>query len=95
MRWMVSLEVEYDPIILYRLLNVLRRKDVTIDSIMLTSSPSGILFLAFVNSPEKDVEHIFNFVRRMPGVRGATRLRLDFPVPNPSPSDFNYLELAR
>jgi len=75
MQWLISLETENDPIPACRLLNILRRKGVKIGTFNLTAQASGYSLMAVVDTPESEVEHIFNFLRRTEGLRQVAYYR--------------------
>jgi len=75
MQWMISLETENDPIPACRLLNVFRRKGVKIGTLNLAASASGFSVMAVVETPESEIEHVFNFLRRTEGVQHVTCYR--------------------
>ena len=75
MQWLITLETEQDMIITCRLMNVFRRKGLTIVTLAMATRPNGFSMVAVLESPEADVEHIFNFLRRMEGVQRVTYYR--------------------
>lgn len=75
MQWLISLETENDPIPACRLLNIFRRKGVKIGTFNLAAAPHGFSVMAVVDTPEADVDHIFNFLRRGEGIRHVTYYR--------------------
>ena|SRR2546425_1031518 len=75
MQWLISLETENDPIPACRLVNIFRRKGVKIGTFNLTAQGSGFFLTAIVDTPESEVEHIFNFLRRTEGIRQVTYYR--------------------
>ena len=75
MEWLISLETENDPIPACRLLNIFRRKGVKIGTFNLAASASGFSLMAVVDTPEGDVEHLFNFLRHTEGIRHVTYYR--------------------
>ena len=75
MKWLVSLETESDPITGCRLMNIFRRKGVKIVTLAMTAQAAGYSLIALVDSPETEVEHIFNFLRRTAGVHEVTSYR--------------------
>jgi hypothetical protein len=75
MQWLISLETENDPIPACRLVNIFRRKGVKIGTFNLTAQASGFSLMAIVDTPEGEVEHIFNFLRRTEGMRHVTYYR--------------------
>ncbi len=75
MQWLVSLEADPDIILVCRLANILRRKGLSVLTLTLATRPEGLDLLALVESPESEVDHIFNFLRRTVGVRHVTCYR--------------------
>ena len=75
MQWLISLETENDPIPACRLLNIFRRKGVKIETFNLTAKAPGFSLMAVVDTPEGDVEHLFNFLRGIEGIRRVTYYR--------------------
>lgn len=75
MEWIIALEAENNPIVLGRLLNALRRKGVGINTLTLGTRATELSLMALVESPEESVEHVFNFLQRMVGVRDVTYYR--------------------
>lgn len=69
MRWLITLETEKNPIVTCRLMNVFRRKGLKIVTLAMTTQPSGHSTIAVVELPEADINHVFNFLRRIEGVR--------------------------
>jgi hypothetical protein len=75
MQWLISLETENDPIHGCRLMNIFRRKGVKIGTFNLAATTHGFSVMAVVDTPEGDVDHIFNFLRRSQGIRHVTYYR--------------------
>lgn len=75
MQWLISLETENDPIPACRLLNIFRRKGVKIATFNLTAKAPGFSLMAVVDTPEGDVDHLFNFLRGIEGIRHVTYYR--------------------
>jgi acetolactate synthase regulatory subunit len=75
MQWLISLETENDPIPACRLLNIFRRKGVKIGTFNLTAKAPGFSLMAVVDTPEGDVDHLFNFLRGIEGIRHVTYYR--------------------
>ena len=75
MQWLLALETNDDPISTCRLMNIFRRKNVKIVTLAVAARPAGLSILALVETPEADVEHIFNFLRRTEGVQHVTYYR--------------------
>jgi hypothetical protein len=75
MQWLLALETERDPISTCRLMNIFRRKGVSVLRLELESGPSGFSLAALVETRESDLAHIFNFLRRTEGVREVTCYR--------------------
>jgi hypothetical protein len=75
MQWLMALETNSDPISTCRLMNIFRRKGVSIVTLTLAARPAGFSLMALVETPEADVEHLFNFLRRTEGVHHVTYYR--------------------
>jgi len=75
MQWLMALEISDDPICTCRLMNVFRRKGVAVVTLAMAARPAGFSLIALVETPEADVEHIFNFLRRSEGVYNVTYYR--------------------
>ncbi|MGA8182028.1 MAG: hypothetical protein WB819_00115 [Terriglobia bacterium] len=72
MQWLLTLECDRDPIVVCRLMNIFRRKGLEIENLALGATAESYSLMAVVDSPEEDVDHIFNFLRRTDGVLGVT-----------------------
>lgn len=68
MQWLLTLDSERDPIVICRLMNIFRRKGLTIETLSLTARPEGYSCITVVNTPGAEMDHIFNFLRRTEGV---------------------------
>src|ERR1051326_3625509 len=75
MQWLLTLESDRDPIVLCRLMNIFRRKGLELDTMALGAKPDAYSLMTLVDSPESEVDHIFNFLRRTDGVRGVSFYR--------------------
>jgi acetolactate synthase regulatory subunit len=69
MQWLLSLETDSDPIAACRLMNIFRRKGLGVGTLTLAAQAAGYSLMAVVESPEAEVEHVFNYLRRSSGVR--------------------------
>ncbi len=88
MQWLLELETENDPISTCRLMNIFRRKGVSILRLELESGPASYAMMALVETRESDVAHVFHFLRRTEGVREVTCYRRQEPAESPSsPTD--------
>jgi hypothetical protein len=68
MQWLITLETEKDLIITCRLMNAFRRKGMQITTLAMADRAAGYSMMAVLESPESDVEHLYNFLRGMEGV---------------------------
>ncbi len=68
MQWLITLETENDLIVTCRLMNVFRRKGMKITTLAMATRPHCFSMMAVLDSPEGDIEHLFNFLRGMEGV---------------------------
>jgi acetolactate synthase regulatory subunit len=75
MQWLITLEIEHDPITTCRLMNIYRRKGVNIVTLAMAAQPQGLSMMAVVETPESEVDHIFNLLRRTEGVQHVTYYR--------------------
>jgi len=75
MQWLLALETNVDPITGCRLMNIFRRKGVAIVTLAMAARPEAFSVIAVVETPESEVEHIFNFLRRVEGVENVTYYR--------------------
>jgi acetolactate synthase regulatory subunit len=72
MQWLIALQTNGDPITSCRLMNIFRRKGVSIVTLVMAARPEGYSVIAVAETPPADVEHIFNFLRRVEGVQHVT-----------------------
>ena len=72
MQWLIKLETEQDLIVACRLMNVFRRKGMRITTLAMAARPNGFSVMAMLDSPEPDIDHLFNFLRQMEGVERVT-----------------------
>ncbi len=77
MQWLVALETDNDLIATCRLMNIFRRKGLKVLALAMASRPEGSSLFAVLDSPEADVDHMFNFLRRTEGVQQVTYYRHD------------------
>jgi acetolactate synthase regulatory subunit len=75
MQWLVTLETEHDMIAVCRLMNVFRRKGMKIATFALATRPKGFSIMSVVETAETQVEHLFNFLRRIEGVQHVSCYR--------------------
>ncbi len=71
MKWLVRLEIDDDPIVPCRLMNVFRRKGLKIVTLTMSAGPPFTV-LALVDTPESDIDHLFHILRQTGGVRHVT-----------------------
>src|SRR5713226_1612933 len=74
-KWLVALETENDPITTCRLMNIFRRKGLKIVTLAMAAGHAAFSILAVLETPEAEMEHIFNFLRRTEGVQHVTYYR--------------------
>ena len=77
MQWLIALETNSDPITSCRLINIFRRKGVGIVTLAMASRPEGYSVITVAETAESEVDHIYNFLRRVEGVRHVTYYRHD------------------
>ncbi len=75
MQWLLTLETNNDMISICRLMNIFRRKSLKITTLAMTARPAGFSLMGVVDSPEADVDYLFNFLRRTEGVQHVTCYR--------------------
>ena len=75
MQWLIALETNSDPITSCRLINIFRRKGVGIVTLAMAARPQGFSIITVAETPESEVEHIYNFLRRVEGVQHVTYYR--------------------
>jgi acetolactate synthase regulatory subunit len=75
MQWLLTLESERDPIVICRLMNIFRRKGLSIETMALAAKPEGYSCVAVVDTPGTEIDHIFNFLRRTEGVSNVACYR--------------------
>ncbi|MCL5005882.1 MAG: hypothetical protein M1404_05055 [Acidobacteria bacterium] len=68
MQWLLTLESDHDPIVICRLMNIFRRKGLTIETMTLASKSEGYSCITVVDTPGTEIDHIFNYLRRTEGV---------------------------
>jgi hypothetical protein len=68
MQRLFTIDTEGDLIVICRLINVFRRKGVKLAKLVISSTPGGFRVAVLFEAAESEVEHLFNFVRRMEGV---------------------------
>jgi len=75
MQWLVTLETDNDLISACRLMNIFRRKGLKIATLAMAGRLTGFSLMAVLDSPEAEVDHIFNLLRRTEGVQHVTCYR--------------------
>ncbi len=68
MQWLITLETEQDLIVTCRLMNVFRRKGLNMTTLAMAARPQGFSMMVVMDSPESEIEHLFNYLRRTDGV---------------------------
>ena len=77
MQWLIALETNSDPITSCRLINIFRRKGVGIVTLAMAARPEGYSIITVAETAESEVDHIYNFLRRVEGVRHVAYYRHD------------------
>jgi hypothetical protein len=72
MQWLLTLEMNDDMILICRLMNIFRRKSLKITTLVVASRPLGFSLMSVVESPDADIDYLFNFLRRTEGVQHVT-----------------------
>ena len=75
MQWLIALETNSDPITSCRLINIFRRKGVGIVTLSMAARPEGFSIITVAETAEAEVDHIYNFLRRVEGVQHVTYYR--------------------
>ena len=75
MQWLIALKTNSDPITSCRLINIFRRKGVGILTLAMAARAQGFSVITVAETPESEVEHIYNFLRRVEGVQHVTYYR--------------------
>ena len=75
MQWLISLEMDPDPITFCRLTDIFRRKGVRLASLAATSGSAAMSFISVVECNEALMEHMFHFLRRTSGIRKVSYYR--------------------
>ena len=75
MHWLITLETDHDLIATCRLINIFRRKGLTLTTLAVAAQPAGFFMMVVIEAAEADVDHIFNFLRRTEGVQHVTCYR--------------------
>ena len=68
MQWLITLDTEKDMIVTCRLMNVFRRKGMKILTLAMASRSDGFAMMAVLDSPESDIDHLYNYLRGLEGV---------------------------
>ncbi len=79
MTWLFTIDIEDDPIVACRLLNIFRRKGLKLRTLAMASADAGFRVAALADAAETDIEHIFNFFRRTDGVLHVAYYRSTTP----------------
>jgi acetolactate synthase regulatory subunit len=85
MQWLIALDTNGDPITSCRLMNIFRRKGVSIVTLAMAARPEGFSVVALAETPESEVEHVFNFLRRVEGTNPWATPLLSSSMPTPTP----------
>jgi hypothetical protein len=72
MQWFTLLETNDDPITACRLMNIFRRKGLKIVNLSVAAQDQGFSWMAVLDVPEADRQHLFNYLRRTEGVEQVT-----------------------
>jgi acetolactate synthase regulatory subunit len=68
MQWLFTIDTENDLIVVCRLVNTFRRKGIRIARLAMVSTAETFNVVVLFEAPEREIDHIFNFVRRTEGV---------------------------
>lgn len=75
MKYLLTIEVQDDLIVVCRLLNVLRRKGVRLQALTMTLGNDGYALTTLSEMPDAEVDHLYHFLRRTEGVRQVAYYR--------------------
>ena len=75
MPWLISLDMESDPIALCRLTDIFRRKGINLVALAATSGPGTLSLMTVVECPEDRMTHMFHFLRKTPDICRVTYYR--------------------
>jgi hypothetical protein len=68
MQQLFTIDTEGDLIVVCRLINVFRRKGVSLTKLAMSATQDGFRLAVLFEAKQSDIEHLFNFVRRTEGV---------------------------
>lgn len=68
MKWLAALATDGESITLCRLMNVFRRKGISIAALTMNAAPGGFTVLALIDTTAPEIEHLRSFLRRTAGV---------------------------
>lgn len=68
MRWLLTIDTENDLIVVCRLMNIFRRKGISVKDLAVSSESERFCLTVLFEATEGEAEHIFNFLRRTEGV---------------------------
>lgn len=68
MKWLTALETDGELITLCRLMNIFRRKGISIAALTVNAAPRGFTVLALIETTAPQIEHLRSFLRRTAGV---------------------------
>lgn len=75
MRYLLTIDVKDDLIVVCRLLNVLRRKGVRLETLTMALTGEGYGLTALLNTPDAELDHLYHFLRRTEGVEHVAYYR--------------------
>jgi hypothetical protein len=67
-KWLTALETDGESITLCRLMNVFRRKGISIAALTMNAAPRGSTVLALIDATAPQIEHLRSFLRGTAGI---------------------------
>lgn len=81
MKYLITIEMEEDLIVVCRLMNVLRRKGARPDTLAMARRAEGYALMMLAEIKEAEADHLFHFIRRAEGVHHVSYYQHDVTEP--------------
>ncbi|MGH9378015.1 MAG: hypothetical protein ACRD1I_04375 [Terriglobia bacterium] len=75
MKYLLTVETQDDLIVVCRLLNILRRKGVSLLTFVMSLVAEGYCLTALLETADAELDHLYHFLRRTEGVHHVTYYR--------------------
>lgn len=75
MRYLLTIDAQDDLIVVCRLLNVLRRKGLRLQTLTMALTSEGYGLTVLLETPDAELDHLYHFLRRSEGVRHVAYYR--------------------